>query len=89
MGLSVTKTIYFFLGIFEFIMVFKLLVFGDYESFDRDFALYPSEFVETAGARNLLLCWTFFLGLLRISWVVSENGLGSWICGSLIHVAEG
>jgi hypothetical protein len=88
MGLSVVKFVYFALGLFEFIVVLRMTVLDDFEGVSKEFPIFPQELVSITSGRYLMAAWTFFLGLLRLSWVFSENGLGSWVCGCAIHIAE-
>ena len=76
-----------FLGFFEFWLVFKSAVLGDYSSI-RELKLFPASFINDRPAFLLLCTFTMFLGLLRISWAVSGKTIWSWLCVVFTHVIE-
>ncbi len=62
----IIKSIFVFLAVFEFFMVFRMLVQNDWDNFSKEFILYPSELFENEAAKYFIASWTFFLGLLRM-----------------------
>jgi Na+/pantothenate symporter len=84
---SLSTGVALFLGLFEFWMVIKSEVLHDYSSIQA-LKVYPASFVEDRSTHLIVMAFTVFLGLLRISWAVSGRTIGSWLCLIFTHVAE-
>lgn len=84
---SISGGVAFLLGIFEFWLIFKSEVLGDFSSLN-ELKLFPPLFTHNKEAHLLLCAFTLFLGLLRITWAVSGKTHLSWLCVILTHVIE-
>lgn len=84
---SLSGGVALFLGFFEFWLVFKSEVLGDFSSLN-ELQLFPPLFTHNREAHLLLCAFTMFLGLLRISWAVSGKNVFSWLCIMFTHVIE-
>ena len=85
--MSLASIVAILLGCFEFWLVIKSEVLGDFSTLNQ-LTLFPSAFVSNREVHLLLCAFTLFLGLLRISWAVSGKTVMSWLCVVLTHVIE-
>ena len=84
---SFSTIVALFLGFFEFFLVFKSEVLGDFSSLEQ-LKLFPASFSNDPASHFLLCAFTMFLGLLRVSWAVSGHTVLSWLCVVFTHVIE-
>jgi ABC-type long-subunit fatty acid transport system fused permease/ATPase subunit len=84
---ALSTAVALFLGFFEFWLVIKSEILGDTSAFE-DLKLFPSSFLHDRPVHLLVIAFTLFLGLLRISWAVSGRTVWSWLCVILTHVIE-
>ena len=75
------------LGFFEFWLVFKSEVLGDFSTIN-ELQLFPPVMIQNREAHLLFCAFTLFLGLLRITWAVSGKTFYSWLCILLTHIIE-
>ena len=68
-------TIAVILGVYEFWMVYKMVVT---QSGDKN-KLFPSSFYDDRATNALLCVFTLFIGLLRLIWAFSGKTVGSWL----------
>lgn len=81
------KYLIFAIGVFEFLMVAKLLM-GKPEELKKESPLYPPIFFEDFTVRCLLTLMTLFLGLVRVMWSRGRNDVFSWLYIILTHIGE-
>lgn len=75
------------LGLFEFFLVFKTEVMHDFSHINQ-LKLFPAIFQSDRSVLLLLLAFTTFLGLVRVSYAVSGKTVLSWFTIVGAHVAE-
>mmetsp|Transcript_10199 Transcript_10199/g.16738 ORF Transcript_10199/g.16738 Transcript_10199/m.16738 type:complete len:152 (+) Transcript_10199:30-485(+) len=71
------------LGLFEFFVASKLIM-GE----DSELKFFPEHFSSDPATKILLILFTIFLGMLRLSWAVSGRTYLSWLCVVVSHVVE-
>lgn len=76
------------LGLFEFFLVVKTEFLNDHSTLNQ-LKLFPAIFQSDRSVFLLLMAFTTFLGLVRVSYAVSGKTVMSWITVVLAHVAEG
>lgn len=90
------RRLLFLLGVFELYVALEIfLVAQSEEAHTFQFralrykhALYPALYLEDREVRLLLCTCTCFLGLLRLSFAMSEGGWGPWLCIIATHAIE-
>jgi len=75
------------LGLFEFFLVFKTEFMHDFSHINQ-LKLFPAIFQSDRSVLLLLMAFTTFLGLVRVSYAVSGKTVLSWLTVVAAHVAE-
>ncbi len=82
----VIRIIFFALGWFEMMMVYKLLTL-EAGPLNQEQLYYPADFFRFP-TRYFLIIFTFLLGMIRLVWSVGDNSFPAWLFIVSAHLGE-
>jgi hypothetical protein len=84
---TAVRYLFFVLGVFEFFMLYRLLIENP-DTMNAELAYYPRSFFHDEATKYLSCTFTAFLGLVRIVWSMGNNSFLSWAGIVAAHTVE-